>query len=144
MAIYGLKQGGREWYTCIDEFFKDMLGFTRTFADHSLYIYESGSSVIIVPLYVDDLLIGFKDEQHMLQIKGSLEKRFKMTDAGPASWVLGMCRAWPYSYESVSGDISTGMTWAWCVCQAPGCAWVGTLSQLNTPPASPCPYGTGS
>ena len=26
----------------------------------------------------------------MLQIKGSLEKHFKMMDAGPASWVLGM------------------------------------------------------
>ena len=89
-AIYGLKQGGREWYTCIDEFFKNNLGFVCTFADHSIYVYKCRSSVIIVPLYVDDLLIGFKDETHMLHIKKALEERFKMTDAGLASWVLGM------------------------------------------------------
>ena len=66
------------------------MGFVCTFTDHSVYVYECGSSVIIVPLYVDDLLIGFKDEEHMLRIKKALEERFKMTDAGPASWVLGM------------------------------------------------------
>ena len=44
-AIYGLKQGGCEWYTCIDEYFKTKLGFTHTFADHSVYVYESGSSI---------------------------------------------------------------------------------------------------
>ena len=43
-----------------------------------------------MPLYVDDLLIGYKDEQHMLQIKAALEQQFKMVDAGPAAWVLGM------------------------------------------------------
>ena len=62
-AIYSLKQGGHEWYTCIDEFFTNDLGFVHTFANHSVYIYKCGSSVIIVPLYVDDLLIGFKDRQ---------------------------------------------------------------------------------
>ena len=89
-ALYGLKQGGHEWYACIDEFFTQNLNFTCTFVDHSIYIYESGSSLIIMPLYVNDLLIGYKDEQHMLQVKAALEQRFKMVDAGPAAWVLGM------------------------------------------------------
>ena len=67
-----------------------MLGFRHTFADHSVYVYKSHSSVIIVPLYVDDLLIGFNNEDHMLHIKAALEQCFKMVDAGPTSWVLGM------------------------------------------------------
>ena len=89
-ALYRLKQGGCQWYACIDKFLMQNLGFACTFTDHSLYVYESRSSVIIVPLYVDDLLIGYEDENHMLQIK-DLEQWFKMVDAGPASWVLGMC-----------------------------------------------------
>ena len=89
-ALYGLKQGGCEWYACIDKFLMQNLGFAHTFADHLLYVYKSGSSVIIVPLYVDDLLIGYEDENHMLQIKDALEQWFKMVDAGPASGVLGM------------------------------------------------------
>ena len=39
---------------------------------------------------MDDLLIGYKDEGHMLHIKATLEQWFKMVNAGPASWVLGM------------------------------------------------------
>ena len=89
-ALYGLKQGGREWYNCIDNFFTDNLGLTRTFADHSVYVFESDSCVLIVPLYVDDLLIAYDNEDRMLFIKAALEERFKMVDAGPASWVLGM------------------------------------------------------
>ena len=35
-ALYGLKQGGREWYTCINDFFTQELGFMHTFVDHSV------------------------------------------------------------------------------------------------------------
>ena len=80
-ALYGLKQGGCEWYACIDDFLTKKLGFTCTFTDHSIYVYESDSSVIIVPLYVNDLLIGYKDENHMQWIKAALEQHFKMVDA---------------------------------------------------------------
>ena len=68
-ALYGLKQGGHEWYACINNFFMQELGFMCTFADHSVYVYELDSSLIIVPLYVNDLLISYKDEEHMLQIR---------------------------------------------------------------------------
>jgi transposase InsO family protein len=89
-ALYGLKQGGREWYQCINEFFTDSLGFTRTFADHSIYVYDAHGSTIIIPLYVDDLLIGYSEDEQMQCIKTQLEARFKMVDVGAASWVLGM------------------------------------------------------
>ena len=89
-ALYGLKQGGHEWYHCIDDFLTHMLGLMHTFADHSVYVYETNDTVIFIPLYVDDLLIGYCDDPEMEQIKSSLEHHFKMVDAGPASWVLGM------------------------------------------------------
>ena len=56
-----------------------------------MYVYEAHDSVLFIPLYVDDLLIGYHDSTEMECIKSSLEHHFKMVDAGPASWVLGMC-----------------------------------------------------
>ena len=84
------KARGHEWYHCINEFFPKDLGFTHTFADHSIYIYQHGTSTTIIPLYVDNLLIGYNDGDAMLHIKTALKCRFKMVDVGPASWVLGM------------------------------------------------------
>src|SRR5260370_28329 len=89
-ALYGLKQGGCEWYHCIDNFLTKTLGLTQMFANHSVYIYETKDSIVLLPLYVDDLLIGYCHDLHMEHIRGALEKHFKMVDAGPASWVLGM------------------------------------------------------
>ena len=66
------------------------LGLTHTFADHSIYVYEARDSVVPPPLYVDDLLIGYCDDHQMEQIRSALEQHYKMVDAGPASWVLGM------------------------------------------------------
>src|SRR6266850_4809832 len=89
-ALYGLKQGGHEWYHCIDHFLTNTLGLMRTFADHSVYIYETDDSVVLLLLYVDDLLIGYCNDHDMECIKSALEHHFRMVDARPASWVLGM------------------------------------------------------
>ena len=72
-ALYGLKQGGCEWYNCINNFFTKSIGLIHTFADHSIYIYETKHSIVMVPLYVDDLLIGYDDEVEMKCIKSTLE-----------------------------------------------------------------------
>src|SRR5260370_33964531 len=85
-ALYGLKQGGCEWYHCIDNFLTNTLRLTHTFADHSIYIYKTGDSVVLLPLYVNDLLIGYCDDHDMEQIKSVLEQHFRMVNAEPASW----------------------------------------------------------
>ena len=56
-----------------------------------MYVYETEDSVVLLPLYVDDLLIGYCDDHHMECTRGTLQLHFKMVDAGPASWVLGIC-----------------------------------------------------
>ncbi len=72
-ALYGLKQGGHEWYHCIDDFLTNTLGLTCTFADHSVYVYETKNSIIFIPLYVDNLLIGYCSDPEMEYIKSALE-----------------------------------------------------------------------
>ena len=104
-ALYGLKQGGREWYAVIDGFFQE-LGFTRAYADHCVYILRRSNTLIIIPLYVDDLLIGYNDDGEMGKIKGHLEQRFEMKDLGPVSWVLGMRVIYDLSAGRISIDQS--------------------------------------
>ncbi len=45
----------------------------HTFAGHSVYVYETETSVIFIPLYVDDLLIGYHNDPKMEYIKSALE-----------------------------------------------------------------------
>ena len=59
-VLYGLKQGGCEWYTIIDRFFWEH-GFTHAYADHCVYIFQCGNTLILIPLYVDDLFMGHND-----------------------------------------------------------------------------------
>ena len=72
-VLYGLKQRGCKWYHCIDDCLTTTLGLTHTFTDHSVYVYETKDSIVLVPLYVNDLLIGYCDEPEMEHIKSSLE-----------------------------------------------------------------------
>ena len=108
-ALYGLKQGRREWYAVIDGFFLE-LGFTRAYADHCVYILQCGDTLIIIPLYVDDLLMGYNDEKQMGKIKASLEQRFEMKDLGPVSWVLGMRVIYDLGSGRLSVDQSQYLT----------------------------------
>ena len=108
-ALYGLKQGGREWYAVIDGFFLEH-GFTRTFADHCVYVFQHGNTLVIVPLYVDDLLMGYSDEDEMGKIKAHLERRFEMKDLGPVSWVLGMRVTYDFGIGRLSVDQSQYVT----------------------------------
>ena len=38
-GLYGLKQAGREWYATLHDFLIQ-IGFCRTHADHSVFIFE--------------------------------------------------------------------------------------------------------
>ena len=88
-ALYGLKQGGCEWYTVIDNFLVHELTFTCTHADHCIYIFQCGNSIIIIPIYVDDLMLGYK-EVDMTHVHTKLEECFEMVDLGDLTWVVGM------------------------------------------------------
>ena len=54
-TIYGLKQALRAWYGKITTFFSEQ-GFYRSEEDHSLFVHENCSLIIL--LYVDDLVLA--------------------------------------------------------------------------------------
>jgi hypothetical protein len=89
-SLYGLKQAPRQWYKKFNSFMVGQ-GYTRTNADHCVYVrqFPNGKFIIIL-LYVDDMLIVGQDANMVGSLKKELFKSFDMKDLGPARQILGM------------------------------------------------------
>ena len=55
-----------------------------------MYVYNREGIKIILTLYVDDLLLAGNNAEAMAMVKSQLKQRFKMTDMGEESLVLGI------------------------------------------------------
>ena len=65
-------------------------GYTRTNADHCVYVRKfSNSKFVILLLYVDDMLTVEKDVEVIGNLKKDLFKSFDMKDLSPARQILG-------------------------------------------------------
>ena len=87
-SLYGLAQSRGNWWKTIDPLLIS-LEFVPLKSDTCMYIYRKNGMVIVLTLYVDDPLVG-ADIQVVESIKRKLMERFKMTDMGDVSLVLGV------------------------------------------------------
>ena len=88
-SLYGLRQSPRAWYEKIHQFFVDQ-GFKRSHADHSLYLKQTSSFLLIVLIYVDDLIILSSDMRVMEELKCRLKDEFEMSDLGELHYFVGI------------------------------------------------------
>ena len=88
-AIYGLKQASRSWNKRFDEEIKN-LGFIQSKEEPCVYKKVSGSHILFLILYVDDILLMGNDKSLMEQTKKSLKIIFSMKDMGEAQYILGI------------------------------------------------------
>ncbi|CAL5340699.1 unnamed protein product [Camellia sinensis] len=86
--LYGLKQAPRAWYSRIDSHLLS-LGFVKSLSEFTPYVKEA-TDLIIVPVYVDDLLIIGSNEELVKEFKAEMLMVFEMTDLGLMSYFLGM------------------------------------------------------
>ena len=88
-SIYGLKQASRSWNICFDEKIKEF-GFLRSEDEPCVYVRTSGSIVVFLVLYVDDILLMGNDIPTLQSVKAWLGKCFSMKDMGDAAYILGI------------------------------------------------------
>ena len=77
--LYGLKQSGREWYKCTNIFFVNK-GFTRSHANHLLFVLQSCHYIVIVLKYIYDLIVLAINSNMINELKFSLKCKFEMSD----------------------------------------------------------------
>jgi len=65
-------------------------GFSRSQADHSLYVKQTGEYLLIVIIYVDDLIILASNVSILKWLKSRLEDEFEMSDLGGLHYCLGV------------------------------------------------------
>ena len=84
-SLYGLKQVSRLWYYTFHNAVV-IFGFKANEYDH----WNSGSDLIILSLYVDDILIAGNRVESICEAKDFLKSQFEMKDLGEVSYVLGI------------------------------------------------------
>jgi hypothetical protein len=88
MSIYGLKQASQSWNIRFDEVVKGF-GFIKNEEEPCDYTKASGSALVFLVLYVDDILLIGNDIPMLEVVKTSLKRSFSMNDLGEAAYVLG-------------------------------------------------------
>ena len=88
-SLYGLKQSGRMWNQLLHAHFVDN-GFTQCPTEHCVYTKETDQGMILILVWVDDLILGGKNETVLNETKNMMHERFKMKDLGKLSYFLGI------------------------------------------------------
>ena len=87
-SIYGQKQSARCWNRKLSVVLKEM-GFEQSAADQCLFTaVKSGLKVYLV-VYVDDFLVGCKEEKVIKSVYGELKKHFDINWLGNVKYFLG-------------------------------------------------------
>ncbi|GJU93277.1 retrovirus-related pol polyprotein from transposon TNT 1-94 [Tanacetum coccineum] len=91
-AIYGLKQASRSWNLCFHEKVTQF-GFSRSEDESCIYVKISGSIVVFLVLYVDDILLIGNDIPTLQSVKDCFlvyggEKELRVTGYCDASWQI--------------------------------------------------------
>lgn len=104
-ALYGLRESPRVWYECLDEYLEN-IGFKRSDNDYCLYIKDDKTHPLYLIIFVDDLLIGSKDQIKIDEVKALLRKKFNMKDMGTVKTYLGIS----IEYERTKGVMKLDQT----------------------------------
>ena len=88
-SLYGLKQAPRrQWFAKLSSELLEY-GFTRSYADYSLFTYNTEGKFMALLVYVDDLVLTSNDPDTCLAFEAYLHCCFRIKDLGPLKYFLG-------------------------------------------------------
>ncbi|CAM8941571.1 unnamed protein product [Rhodiola kirilowii] len=88
-SLYGLKQAPRNWFAKLSASLRTF-GFRQSYADYSLFSYQTGGTTLHVLVYVDDLIVAGNDSSSISKFKSYLSSCFHMKDLGTLKYFLGI------------------------------------------------------
>ncbi|XP_016901897.1 uncharacterized mitochondrial protein AtMg00810-like [Cucumis melo] len=88
-ALYGLKQAPRAWFATFSSTITQ-LGFTSSTHDSALFSRQTSTSIVLLLLYVDDMIITGDDPQAISDLQRYLGQHFEMKDLGNLNYFLGL------------------------------------------------------
>nr|GEV92332.1 hypothetical protein [Tanacetum cinerariifolium] len=88
-SIYGLKRASSQWNKRFDEEIKKFI-LIQNRDEPRVYRKASGSDIVFLILYVDDILIMGNNIPRLKEVKDYLRKCFSIKDLGEAAYILGI------------------------------------------------------
>ena len=89
VALYGSKQDALKWYLELCNSLKE-LGLSRVHSDWGVFYAHIRHDILILASHVDDCTVTSNSCELMGLFKDKIWAKYKITDLGPISWVLGM------------------------------------------------------
>lgn len=88
-SLYGLKQAPRAWNIKLYQTLTE-IGFNRLSTEPCVYKKLLGSEIIILAVFVDDVIVFYKNDTSLVNVKNDLQKYFSLKDLGPLKYYLGL------------------------------------------------------
>ena len=88
-SLYGLKQSLRAWFGKFSQAI-EKFGLQKSKSDHSVFYRNSSSSIILLVVYVDDIVITGSDSTGISSLKSFLHGQFHTKDLGMLRYFLGV------------------------------------------------------
>ena len=89
VALYGSKQGALRWYLELCATL-NALGLKRSHSDWGIFYTHIGQDILILASHIDDCTVTGSSRELIKLFKDEVGSRYKITDLGPVSWLLGM------------------------------------------------------
>ena len=100
-TLYGLRQGAKNWYDALYKALHE-LGFKWTESDHGVFFKQIGKDLVVLAVHIDDCMVTGSSSFQISQFKIEMNKKYKLTDLGPANWLLGIKITWDLANKSIS------------------------------------------
>ena len=88
-SIYRLKQASRQWFAKFNATILE-LGFRQSKGDYSLFTKTNGTSLTVLAVYVDGILLTGNDPVAVRELKQLLDTKFVLKDLGSLKYFLGL------------------------------------------------------
>ena len=87
--MYGLKQSPRVWFGKFNQTVEEF-GMQKSKSNHSVFYKNSISSIILLVVYMDDIVITRNDSKGISSLKSFLQSQFHTKDLGMLRYFLGI------------------------------------------------------